>query len=123
MLRTVTFTCLMPGCAPPESVAVPVIVIAHGGCGESQSNFVLSPGFSGKWNTCLNTGDVMVVSGGLPLAETTTVCESGVGSCWPPLSTELAWITKVPPSSGALKLDVQLVLAAPGLLSDAADSW
>src|SRR6478672_4934261 len=116
MLRTVTFTCLMPGWAPPESVAVPLIVIAHGGCGESQSKRSLSPGSSGKWNTCLNTGEVMLVYGGLPLAETTTVCESGVGSCWPPPSTALAWIRNVPPSSGALKLDVQLVLAAPGLL-------
>src|SRR3954452_3511090 len=120
MLRTVTITEATPGGAPAESVAVPEIVIRHGGCGESQSKCPTE--FNGKWNTCLNTGEVMVVSGGLPFAATVTVCESGVGSCWPPPSIALAWITKMPPSSGALKLDVQLVLAAPGLLSVAGDS-
>src|SRR4051812_17037112 len=122
MFRTVTRTCATPGLAPPESVAVPVIVIRQGGCGESQSNRPVVE-LTGKWNTCRYTGEVMVVSGGLPFAATSTECASGVGSCWPPPSTALAWITNVPPSTGAAKLDVQLLLAAPGLDREAAVSW
>src|SRR3954451_12448642 len=120
MFLMVTCTAAMPGLAPPESVAVPEIVMLHGVV--SQSNLPVA-GASGSWITSRNTGLVIVVSGGLPFAVTTTECEAGVGSCWPPPSTALAWIRNGPPSNGTSKDADHPVLAVPGLPSVAALSW
>src|SRR5688500_12443652 len=103
MFLMTVLTLAMPGLAPPESVTVPVTVIGK-----------LTPPEGGKLNTCLRTGEVIAVSGGLPRLATTNLLSATGAECCPSRSTASAKARKLPPLNPTGKLKLQLVEMAPG---------